>query len=75
MDSTWKQYRRRGLTEARPYVPGEDLTGVSVSPQDTPQAGGWIARSPQNPQDRWYVNAAYFAANMEEVAGDEASSP
>jgi hypothetical protein len=29
--AVWKCYRRLGLTEARPYVHGEDLTGVSIS--------------------------------------------
>jgi hypothetical protein len=31
----FKQYRRKGLAEMRPYVPGEDLLGVSVSEADT----------------------------------------
>ena len=64
---SWKQYRRVGITEMRPYVPGEDLTGISVSAQDTPQEGGMIARSPSNQADMWYVSEAYFRANMEEV--------
>jgi hypothetical protein len=63
----WKTYRRLGTTEMRPYVPGEDLTGISVSEQDTPQDGGMIARSSTNHEDQWYVNEAYFLANMEEV--------
>jgi hypothetical protein len=66
MEQTWKQYRRRGMTEMRPYVPGEDLQGISVSGTDTPALGGMIARNPENHQDQWYVNAAYVAANMEE---------
>jgi len=33
----WKQYRRKGITEMRPYVPGEALTGISVSYIDTPR--------------------------------------
>lgn len=67
MEHVWKTYRRRGMTEMRPYVPGEDLTGISVSGTDTPAEGGMIARSPSNHADQWYVNAAYFAANMDEV--------
>jgi hypothetical protein len=66
----WKAYRRTGLAEMRPYVPGEDLIakGISVSKEDTPEIGGMIARNPQNVYDRWYVAAKYFAENFEEVA-------
>ena len=64
----WKQYRRKGFTAMRPYIPGEDLTAISVSATDTPQVGGMIAYNPANPLDQWYVNQAYFEANMEEVA-------
>ena len=32
----WKTYRRKGVAEMRPYVPGEDLTGISVSAPDVP---------------------------------------
>lgn len=66
----WKQYRRIGITEMRPYIPGEDLTGVSVSVTDTPEAGGMIARG-VNPLDQWYVSETYFAANFEAVEGEE----
>ena len=36
----------------RPYEPGEDLTGVSVNKEDTPETGGMIAINPQNQEDR-----------------------
>ena len=43
----FKQYKRKGLSEMRPYVYGEDLTGVSVSDQDNPLTDmGMIARNP-----------------------------
>jgi hypothetical protein len=61
----WTVYRRTGITELRLYVPGEDLTGISVSSQDTPQAGGYIARNPTNHADQWYVNAEYVAQHLE----------
>lgn len=63
----WRRYRRRGVIEARPYVPGEDLTGISVSPSDTPERGGMIARDPANRDDRWYVAPHYFAEKYEGV--------
>ena len=65
--SEWKPYRHVNIIEMRPYVPGEDLEGISVSPLDTPQAGGMIACDPERHEDQWYVNQIYFEANMEEV--------
>ena len=67
MSHPWKQYRRTGSTEMRPYIPGEDVTGISVSAADTPAAGGMIARNKNNAQDQWYVAEAYFAQHFELV--------
>lgn len=61
----WKNYRKSGLQEMRPYELGEDLSGVSVSPEDTPEEGGMIARNGKNHADQWYVGKDYFAANYE----------
>lgn len=51
----------------RPYEPGEDLTGISVNKEDTPELGGMIAFNPSNPGDRWYVSKKYFEDNYELV--------
>lgn len=62
----FKQYRRKGLSEMRPYVTGEDLTGVSVSATDDPETDmGMIARNPKNHADKWYVARKYFEENLE----------
>lgn len=61
----FEPYRRKGLAEMRPYVPGEALSGVSVSKEDTPSEGGMIARNPDNHLDQWYVAAAYFQKHFE----------
>lgn len=63
--SEFQYYRKKQLQEMRPYVPGEDLTGVSVSAQDTPEAGGMVARNPKNHADQWYVARQFFADNYE----------
>jgi len=64
----WKQYRRKGLSEMRPYVLGEDLTNISVADVDDPETDmGMIARNPLNHEDQWYVARAYFEENLEEV--------
>jgi hypothetical protein len=64
--SKWKLYKRKGLAEMREYVPGEDLTGISVSLQDDPLVDrGMIARNRQNHNDQWYVARKYFEENFE----------
>lgn len=62
-----KEYRKKATIFARPYVPGEDMTHISLSSNDTLQDDGWIARDPSNPQDQWYINGEFFARNYEEV--------
>lgn len=63
-----KTYRKQGTQRMRPYVLGEDLTGVSVSEEDTPEAGGMIAIGADN-DARWYVSKTFFDANYVEVTG------
>ena len=66
--SVWKQYKRKGLSEMRPYILGEDLTGISVNKQDSPETDmGMIARNPKDHEDQWYVARQYFEENLEEV--------
>lgn len=65
----FKQYRRKSIAEMRPWNPGDDMTGVSVSAEDTkagsPKMGDMIARNPANHADQWLVAAAYFEDNFE----------
>ncbi len=66
--SEFKQYKRKGLSEMRPYIKGEDLTGVSVSKEDNPETDmGMVARNPKNHADQWYVARKYFEDNLELV--------
>lgn len=75
----FKQYKRIGVTEMRPYEPGEDLTGVSVSPADQELKiknrkefnRGMIARNPKNHGDKWYVARIWFDDNYELSAQDK----
>lgn len=62
----FKNYRKKHVQPMRPYIPGEDLTGISVSTEDTPEEGGMIAVNPTNPVDRWYISKEFFEANYEE---------
>lgn len=65
----WGKYRRKGLSEMRPYQPGEDLTGVSISDFDknngSPKEGDMIARNPERHTDQWLVAKEYFDKNLE----------
>ena len=69
MTDEFRWYRRRQLAELRRYVPGEDMTRISVSDVDaaagSPKAGDMIARNPKNHTDQWLVSAKYFADNFE----------
>ena len=63
--SFWKPYRKKSTQSMRPYIPGEDLTGISVSAEDTPEEGGMIAIDRDNPLDKWYVAKRFFLDNYE----------
>ena len=62
-----KNYRKKNVQPMRPYVLGEDMTGISVSPQDTLEIGGMIAINPENEEDRWYVAKKFFEENYIEA--------
>jgi hypothetical protein len=68
----FKQYRRKSISEMRPYVEGEILDGkVSISQADkdngSPKLGDMIARNPKNHEDQWLVAKQYFEDNLEEI--------
>ena len=70
--SEFKQYRRKSVSEMRPYVEGETLDGkVSISEADlkagSPKVGDMIARNPKNHEDQWLVVKAYFEDNLEPI--------
>lgn len=70
--SKFKQYRKRGYAEMRPYEEGEILdVRVSISTADrengSPKVGDMIARNPLNHEDQWLVAAKFFADNYEEA--------
>ena len=72
----FKHYFRQGYCEARPYIVGEALTGISVNKEDAEEVatigGGMILRNPENHQDQWYVSKAFFAKNYALVEDDGA---
>lgn len=66
---TFFPYRRTQIAEMARWVPGFDMTDVSISAEDrkagSPMDGDMIARNPKNHKDKWLVSAAYFADNFE----------
>ncbi len=64
---TWDKYKKITIQEMRPYVPGEDLSGISVNSEDTPELGGMIARNSDNHADQWYVAKTFFEKSYEKV--------
>ena len=60
MDKEYKRYRKKTIQWMRPYIEGEDLYEISVSPEDVPQKGGMIAINEKNFKDKWYVNHTFF---------------
>jgi len=68
MEHEWKQYKRKGVSEMRPYIKGEDLSNISVAVMQKPEEDmGMIARDPKDHTDQWYVTRKYFEENLEEV--------
>ena len=63
----YKLYRKKNLQPMREYLPGEDLTGVSVWEGDTLEEGGMIAKNPEDSSDVWYVSKSFFNENYEPV--------
>lgn len=69
--SEFKNYTKILSQPMRPYVPGEDLTGISVWEGDTLEQGGMIAQNPADPTDRWYVAKKFFEDNYILVPGED----
>jgi len=70
--SEFKQYRRKSISEMRPYVEGETLdSNVSISEADlkagSPKLGDMIARNPKDHSDQWLVAKEYFEENLEPI--------
>jgi hypothetical protein len=67
----WERYRRKGVTEMRPYNLEILPSCVSVSEVDrangSPKKGDMIARNPMNHLDQWLVAKDYFEENFQKV--------
>jgi hypothetical protein len=63
----WEKYKKKSVQEMRPYVMGEDLSGISVSENDKPELGGMIARNKKDHKDKWYISKKFFEDNYEKV--------
>lgn len=75
--SNFKQYKRTGLSEMKPWEPsGKECElihlitqNISISQADidnkSPKLGDMIARNPDDHTDMWLVAKEYFEANFE----------
>ena len=63
MSMGYGAYRKPAVTWLTPWTPELDMNGVSVSDEDTPGWGGFVAINPENPADRWYVAKDYAERN------------
>lgn len=61
-----KNYTKPAVQPMRPYVPGEDMTGISVSVEDTPELGGMIAIGADNGA-KWYISKEFFNSSYIEA--------
>jgi hypothetical protein len=72
MPDEFKQYRKKQVSEMRPYEKGEYLSSsISINAIDrregSPRVGDMIARDPTNHEDMWLVAEEYFNRNYEPV--------
>lgn len=70
--TTWLRYHNKPIVaEMIAWTPGFDMAGVSVSDVDKaagcPKDGDMIRRNPDDHNDRWLVNAAFFKKNFDDV--------
>ena len=68
--AVFKKYRKKSVcVPMMLWVPGCDMTGVSVSDADkangSPKQGDMIAMNADNQNDKWLVNAKWFADNYD----------
>ena len=81
ISSKYKFYRKCFLQPMRPYIPGEDLSGISVGEEDRLEATadtttpGMIAINPARPADQWYIARKFFEDNYELATPDKEPTP
>lgn len=65
----YKEYRKKQTQLLRPYVEGEDISGVSISDADkengSPKRGDMIAVNRNDETDKWLVAEKFFNENYE----------
>lgn len=63
----WKKYRKKGKQEMRPYIVGEDMTGISITKGDVLEEGGMVARNGNDHTDQWYIGKQFVKDHYVEV--------
>jgi len=65
----YQEYIKVATQLMRPYVPGENISSISVSPEDTLELGGMIAMNKDNKKDLWYVAKDFYEKNYKLAKG------
>jgi len=77
--SNYTKYRAREIIEVRPYVEGEDLSGLSTSGLEremgSPKPSDVIIRLADSPQKEWFMSAAYLNRFYEPTGPEPESLP
>ena len=70
-DQNYTEYRKKQTQLLRPYIDGEDMSGVSISDADkangSPKKGDMIAINRNDETDKWLVAEKFFKENYEEA--------
>lgn len=67
--SEFKSYIQSKITRMRPYIAGEDLTGVLLEKGDTPKVGGMIYMCDTD-KCLCYMPEAFFCDNYESLRAE-----
>lgn len=71
MSNKFSLYQKITVTEIRPYVVGEDVSGVNIADyylsNGSPKKGDMICRNRSNPKDVWLVDKKYFSKHYAKI--------
>ena len=56
----FRGYKKTAIQLMRPYIPGEDMDGISIGIAVEIGPGGMVAIDPKDHNDQWYVPKDYF---------------
>lgn len=67
--SEWTNYLKNKPQQMRPYIPGEDMTNITVGEGDIPELGGMVCKNSDDENDLWYISKKFFQNNYLKAGG------